>query len=288
MKTKARSIAIWSAVAIVGAVAWGVIALVRDEEISAAWLILAAVGSYAIAYRFYARFIARKVLRRRRQPGHPGRAAATTASTSSRPTGGCCSATTSPPSPGPGRWSARCWPPRWATCRARSGSSSGVIFAGAVQDMVILFFSMRRDGKSLGQMARDEIGPVGGAAALVAVLRHHDHPARGAGAGRGQRAGGLAVGHVLARDDHPDRPVHGLLHAGAAAGPGAGDHGDRRRAAAARDRRSAACVQDSSLAAAVHAVARGAGRLPDRVRLRRPRCCRCGCCSRRATTCRPS
>ncbi len=46
----------------------------------------------------------------------------------------------------------------------------GVIFAGAVQDMVVLFFSMRRDGKSLGQMARDEIGPVGGVAALVAVL----------------------------------------------------------------------------------------------------------------------
>jgi len=45
-----------------------------------------------------------------------------------------------------------------------------VIFAGAVQDMVILFFSMRRDGKSLGQMAREEIGPFGGAAALVAVL----------------------------------------------------------------------------------------------------------------------
>ena len=46
----------------------------------------------------------------------------------------------------------------------------GVIFAGAVQDMVILFFSMRRDGKSLGQMARDEIGPVGGVAALIAVF----------------------------------------------------------------------------------------------------------------------
>jgi carbon starvation protein len=46
----------------------------------------------------------------------------------------------------------------------------GVIFAGAVQDMVILFFSMRRDGKSLGQMAREEIGPLGGAAALVAVF----------------------------------------------------------------------------------------------------------------------
>ena len=62
MKTKTRSIAIWSAVAIGCAVAWGVIALVRGEEISAAWLILAAVGSYAIAYRFYARWIQSKVL----------------------------------------------------------------------------------------------------------------------------------------------------------------------------------------------------------------------------------
>ena len=62
MSTKTRSIAIWTAVALVGAVAWGVIALVRDEQISAAWLIAAAVGSYAIAYRFYSRFIAYKVL----------------------------------------------------------------------------------------------------------------------------------------------------------------------------------------------------------------------------------
>ncbi|MEV4084755.1 carbon starvation CstA family protein, partial [Nonomuraea fuscirosea] len=47
---------------------------------------------------------------------------------------------------------------------------AGVIFAGAVQDMVILFFSMRRNGRSLGQMAREEIGPVGGAAALIGVF----------------------------------------------------------------------------------------------------------------------
>jgi carbon starvation protein len=46
----------------------------------------------------------------------------------------------------------------------------GVIFAGAVQDMIVLFLSMRRDGKSLGQMARDEIGRVGGAAALIGVF----------------------------------------------------------------------------------------------------------------------
>src|SRR3954468_12142877 len=61
-KSRTRSIAIWTAVAVVGAVAWGVIALVRDEQISAAWLILAAVGSYALGYRFYARFIQYRVL----------------------------------------------------------------------------------------------------------------------------------------------------------------------------------------------------------------------------------
>ena len=60
--TRGRSILIWSAVAVVGAVCWGVVALARDEQISAVWLLGAAVGSYAIAYRFYARFIARKVL----------------------------------------------------------------------------------------------------------------------------------------------------------------------------------------------------------------------------------
>src|SRR4051794_15753818 len=59
-KSRTRSIVIWAAVALVGAVSWGVIALVRGEQISAAWLIAAALGSYAIAYRFYARFITKK------------------------------------------------------------------------------------------------------------------------------------------------------------------------------------------------------------------------------------
>ncbi len=62
MTRRGRSILIWSVVAVVGAVCWGVVALVRGEQISAVWLLGAAVGSYAIGYRFYARFIARKVL----------------------------------------------------------------------------------------------------------------------------------------------------------------------------------------------------------------------------------
>lgn len=58
-----RSIAIWVGVALVGAIGWGVLALSRGEEISAAWLLAAALGSYAIGYRFYSRFIAHRVLK---------------------------------------------------------------------------------------------------------------------------------------------------------------------------------------------------------------------------------
>ena len=113
----------------------------------------------------------------------------------------------------------------------------GVIFAGAVQDMVTLFFSMRRDGKSLGQMARDEIGPVGGVAALIAVFSIMIILLAVLALVVVNALAAVAVGHVLDRDDDPDRAVHGLLHAGAAARAGAGDDRHRRRAAAARDRR---------------------------------------------------
>ena len=58
-----RSVIVWTLVALVGAIAWAVLALARGENVSAAWLIDAALGSYAIAYRFYARFIANRVLR---------------------------------------------------------------------------------------------------------------------------------------------------------------------------------------------------------------------------------
>src|SRR3712207_1138906 len=57
-----RSVLVWVAVAAVGAVAWTVLALARGETVSALWILFAALCSYAIAYRFYARFIARRVL----------------------------------------------------------------------------------------------------------------------------------------------------------------------------------------------------------------------------------
>jgi carbon starvation protein len=166
---RTRSILIWTAVALVGAVAWGVIALVRGEPISAAWLIAAALGSYAIAYRFYARFIARKVLGvddRRATPAERLNNDVDFQPTDRRVLFGHHFAAIAGAGPLVG-------PVLAAQMGYLPGTIwiiVGVIFAGAVQDMVTLFFSMRRDGKSLGQMARDEIGPVGGAAALVAVL----------------------------------------------------------------------------------------------------------------------
>ena len=147
----------------------GVIALVRGEQISAAWLIFAAVGSYAIAYRFYARFIARTCsasTRRRATPAERLDNDVDYQPTDRRVLFGHHFAAIAGAGPLVG-------PVLAAQMGYLPGTIwiiVGVIFAGAVQDMVTLFFSMRRDGKSLGQMARDEIGPVGGAAALIAVF----------------------------------------------------------------------------------------------------------------------
>jgi carbon starvation protein len=168
-RSKIRTIAIWSFVALVGAVCWAVIALVRDEHISAAWLLFAALGSYAIAYRFYARFIARKVLgvdERRATPAERLDNAVDYNPTDRRVLFGHHFAAIAGAGPLVG-------PVLAAQMGYLPGTIwiiVGVIFAGAVQDMTILFFSMRRDGRSLGQMAREEIGPVGGVAALIAVF----------------------------------------------------------------------------------------------------------------------
>ena len=78
---------------------------------------------------------------------------------------------------------------------------------------------MRRDGKSLGQMARDEIGPVGGAAALIAVFSIMIILLAVLALVVVNALAAVAVGHVLDRDDDPDRVLHGLLPARAAAGP---------------------------------------------------------------------
>ncbi|MFI6010765.1 carbon starvation CstA family protein [Streptomyces sp. NPDC051243] len=164
-----RSVAIWSAVALVGALGWAVLALSRGEEISAVWLVVAALGSYAIAYRFYSRFIARRVLQvddSRATPAERLEDGVDYHPTNKRVLFGHHFAAIAGAGPLVG-------PVLAAQMGYLPGTIwiiAGVIFAGAVQDMIVLFLSMRRDGKSLGQMARDEIGKVGGAAALIGVF----------------------------------------------------------------------------------------------------------------------
>jgi carbon starvation protein len=137
--------------------------------VSAAWLLAAALGSYAIAYRFYARFIAHRVLGVDNDRATPAERLADAQDfhpTDRRVLFGHHFAAIAGAGPLVG-------PVLAAQMGYLPGTIwivAGVIFAGAVQDMVILFFSLRRDGKSLGQMAREEIGPVGGAAALLAVF----------------------------------------------------------------------------------------------------------------------
>jgi carbon starvation protein len=161
--------AIWVGVAIVGAVCWGMLALSRGETLNAGWMLFAAIASYAIAYRFYSRFIANRVLGvddSRATPGERLNNGRDFEPMDRRVLFGHHFAAIAGAGPLVG-------PVLAAQMGYLPGTVwiiVGVILAGAVQDMTILFFSMRRDGKTLGQMAREEVGPIGGAAALVAVL----------------------------------------------------------------------------------------------------------------------
>lgn len=159
----------WLAVAVLGASAAGGIALNRGESINALWFIVAAVCTYLIGYRFYSAWIAAKVL-----VIDPSRATPAERLQDGRdymPTNrwvvfGHHFAAIAGPGPliGP-------------TLAAQFGYLPGTLWiligsvlAGCVQDMVILFCSIRRNGRSLGQMARDELGPIGGFAALLATF----------------------------------------------------------------------------------------------------------------------
>jgi carbon starvation protein len=164
-----KSMAIWGGIAVIGAVCWTVLALSRGEEVSALWILFAALSSYAIAYRFYARFIAYRVLEvddTRATPAERLQNGRDFDVTDRRVLFGHHFAAIAGAGPLVG-------PVLAAQMGYLPGTIwiiVGVIFAGAVQDMVVMFFSMRRDGKSLGQMVREEIGVVGGLAALIAVF----------------------------------------------------------------------------------------------------------------------
>lgn len=166
---KNLKIILWITVALIGAFALAGIALNRGESINALWLITAAVCIYAIAYRFYAAWIAATVLvldETRATPAERLDNGRDFIPTNKWIVFGHHFAAIAGPGPliGP-------------TLAAQFGYLPGTLWiligavlGGAVQDMVMLFVSTRRNGRSLGQMARDEIGVIGGTAALVGTF----------------------------------------------------------------------------------------------------------------------
>jgi carbon starvation protein len=164
-----RSVLTWTIVALLGAGALGVVALKRGESINAAWLLVAAFSSYAVAYRFYSKIIASQVFALhadRATPAHRLNDGRDFVPTNRWIVFGHHFAAIAGPGPlvGP-------------TLAAQFGYLPGALWiiigvalGGAVQDCVILCSSLRRDGKTLGQMAKEEIGTVAGYTALVAVI----------------------------------------------------------------------------------------------------------------------
>ncbi|MDU5426464.1 MAG: carbon starvation CstA family protein [Actinomyces urogenitalis] len=164
-----KSIAIWVAITAVGVLGWWMLAVARGERVNTIWFVVTAVATYAIAYRFYALYIQRKIMR-------PDDSNATPAERINNgrdfdPTHRLvlyghhfAAIAGAGPLVGPVLAAQMGYLPGtlWIIL--------GVVVAGAVQDMLVLFFSVRRGGRSLGQMATDEIGKIGGTVATVVVL----------------------------------------------------------------------------------------------------------------------
>jgi carbon starvation protein len=162
-------VVVWLGVALLGAGAFGKIAFDRGEPLNATWFVVAAVCCYLVAYRLYSAFVAAKVLAlddTRATPCERHDDGRDFVPTNKWVLFGHHFAAIAGPGPlvGP-------------TLAAQFGYLPGTLwliagaaFAGCVQDFVILFCSIRRDGKSLGQMAREEVSERGGFIAQLAVL----------------------------------------------------------------------------------------------------------------------
>ncbi len=163
------NVLLWITIAFIGAGAVGGIALNRGESINSIWIIIAAVCIYATGYRFYSAFVATRILvldTTRATPAERLNNGRDFMPTNKWIVFGHHFAAIAGPGPliGP-------------TLAAQFGYLPGTLWiligavlGGCVQDFITLFFSMRRDGRSLGQMARDELGVIGGAVALIGVM----------------------------------------------------------------------------------------------------------------------
>jgi carbon starvation protein len=159
----------WGAIAALAAFCLGGVALIRGEHINSIWLVLASACTYITAYRFYGRFVAARVMAlddRRATPAERLRNGHDFEPTNKWILLGHHFAAIAGPGPLVGPVLAA----QFGYLPGTLWIVIGAVLGGAVQDFVILFASIRRDGKSLGKMARDEIGKVGGFIALITVL----------------------------------------------------------------------------------------------------------------------
>ncbi|GAB3604899.1 carbon starvation CstA family protein [Conyzicola nivalis] len=162
-------IAIWIAIALLGGLSWVMLAVVRGETVNAIWFVFAAVCTYFIGYRFYSKYIEKNIVKpddSRATPAEYKADGKDYAATDRRVLYGHHFAAIAGAGPLVG-------PVLAAQMGYLPGTIwiiVGVVLAGAVQDYLVMFFSMRRGGRSLGQMARDELGRVGGTAAIIATL----------------------------------------------------------------------------------------------------------------------
>jgi carbon starvation protein len=166
---KPLSFLAWATVALLGALAVGVVALRRGEPINALWLVAAATCSYALGYRFYSRFIATKILAldaNRATPAERLENGRDFLVTNKWVVFGHHFAAIAGPGPLVGPVLAT----QFGYLPGTLWILVGAVFAGCVQDFVILLFSVRRDGKSLTEMAKEETGRIGGFVAYAAVI----------------------------------------------------------------------------------------------------------------------
>ena len=166
---KSLSLLTWLAVALLGAFAYFTIATQRGEPLNSAYIVIAALCTYAIGYRFYSKWIAARVLAlddRRATPCEVHEDGKDYVKTNKWIVFGHHFAAISGPGPLVGPVLAA----QFGYLPGTLWILIGVVLGGAVQDFIILFSSIRRDGKSLAQMVREELNPTAGVIGTVAIL----------------------------------------------------------------------------------------------------------------------
>ncbi len=270
----------WVLLAVLGAVAYATIALRRGEPINSGYLVIAAVCTYAIGYRFYSKWIAARVLAlndRRATPCVVHDDGRDFVKTNKWIVFGHHFAAIAGPGPLVGPVLAA----QFGYLPGALWILIGVVLGGAVQDFVILFCSIRRDGKSLGQMVKEELNSSAGVIALLAVLAILVILLAVLALVVVKALAESPWGVFTVGGDHSHRAVHGLLYAICARRQGAGSVGLGITLLLLAVW-GGKLVYQNPTGRSVSACTASRWRGSSSVMASSPAACRSGCCSRRA------